>query len=259
MKGAILGDIIGSRFEHNPLPLPDPLQGRGDVAFDLFTTDCHFTDDTVLTVAIAEAMLEGKDYRETIIDYALRYPDAGYGANFRAWLNGDIPDAEYQSWGNGSAMRVSPVGWLCNDIEQVLAEARNTALPTHGHPEGIKGAQAVAASIFLARQGAGKEDIRHYVQQQFGYRMMRRVENVSCAGSVPEAIICFLDSTDLLDAIRLAVSLGGDADTQAAIAGSIAEAFYGPPPKVVQEVMYAFLPDEFKEVMHRFEAALQVG
>ena len=257
MKGAILGDIIGSRLERD---------GKKDVDFDLFTTDCHFTDDTVLTVAVAHAILNGQDFEEAIVEYALRYPDAGYGGTFKKWMRGELTEP-YTSWGNGSAMRVSPVGWLYNDIESVLAQARASALPTHGHPEGIKGAQAVAAAIFLARQGGSKEDIRQYVSENFRYNLRRTIEeirpdyafDVSCAGSVPEAIIAFLDSRDLLHAIRLAVSLGGDTDTQAAMAGSIAEAFYGPVPPPVEEVMNAFLPNEFIDTIGEFERALQVG
>ncbi|WP_273446357.1 ADP-ribosylglycohydrolase family protein [Neolewinella agarilytica] len=257
MKGAILGDIIGSRFERG---------GAKDYDFSLFTTDCQFTDDTVLTVAIADAILHQEDFGEAIKTYALRYPDAGYGGTFRKWMR-DEPEEEYTSWGNGSAMRVSPVGWLYNDLETVLAQAKATAMPTHGHPEGVKGAQAIAAAIFLARQGGGKEDIRQYVSQTFGYNLRRTIEeirpdyafDVSCAGSVPEAIIAFLDSKDLMDSIRLAVSLGGDTDTQAAMAGCIAEAFYGGIDPALEEVMNAFLPNEFIDVVGKFERALQVG
>lgn len=257
MKGAILGDIVGSRFERS---------GPKTTDFDLFTVDCSFTDDTVLTVAVADAILNQLDYGETIRAYALRYPDAGYGGTFRKWMRDELTEP-YVSWGNGSAMRVSPVGWLFNDLDTVLAQAKKSALPTHGHPEGVKGAQAIAASIFLARQGGGKEDIRRYVADTFGYNLRRTVEgirpdykfDVSCAGSVPEAIIAFLDSKDLLDSIRLAISLGGDTDTQAAMAGSISEAFYGPVPPAVEEVMNAFLPNEFIDVVGAFERVLQVG
>ncbi|MEM9929288.1 MAG: ADP-ribosylglycohydrolase family protein [Bacteroidota bacterium] len=257
MKGAILGDIVGSRFERS---------GPKTTEFDLFTTTCSFTDDTVLTVAIADAILHQQDYGEAIKDYALRYPNAGYGGTFRKWMRDELTEP-YTSWGNGSAMRVSPVGWLFNDLETVLAEAKRSADPTHGHPEGVKGAQAIAASIFLARQGGQKEDIRRYVSETFGYNLRRTVEeirpnyvfDVSCAGSVPEAIIAFLDSKDLLDSIRLAVSLGGDTDTQAAMAGSISEAFYGPIPPPVEEVMNAFLPTDFLDVIGTFTQSLEVS
>jgi ADP-ribosylglycohydrolase len=257
MKGALLGDIIGSRFERS---------GQKTTDFDLFTVDCKFTDDTVLTIAVADAILHQLDYGETIKDYALRYPKAGYGGTFRKWMWDELTEP-YVSWANGSAMRVSPVGWLFNDLETVLAEAKRSAIPTHGHPEGVKGAQAIAAAIFLARQGGGKEDIRKYISDTFGYNLRRTVEgirpdykfDVSCAGSVPEAIIAFLDSKDLLGSIRLAVSLGGDADTQAAMAASISEAFYGPIPPQVEDVMNAFLPNEFIDVVGAFERVLQVG
>lgn len=257
MKGAILGDIIGSRFERAGLKSMD---------FDLFTVDCRFTDDTVLTVAVADAILQQQDYAETIMSYANRYPDAGFGGTFKKWMRGEIL-GDYGSWGNGAAMRVSPVGWLFNDVETVRGEARKTAKTTHGHPEGIKAAESVATAIFLARQGGGKEDIRQYVAETFGYRLDRTLDeirptykfDVSSAGSVPEAIIAFLESNDLLHAIRLAVSLGGDTDTQAAIAGSIAEAFYGPVPPPIEEVMHAFLPAEFIDTIDSFERALQVS
>lgn len=257
MKGAILGDIIGSRLERN---------GAKNYDFELFTTKCRFTDDTVLTVAVADAILNQLDYGETIKDYALRYPDAGYGGTFKKWMRDELEEA-YSSWANGSAMRVSPVGWLFNDLESVLREAKASALPTHGHPEGVKGAQAIAASIFLARQGGGKEDIRQYVTETFGYNLRRTIDeirpdyafDVSCAGSVPESIIAFLDSKDLIDSIRLAISLGGDTDTQAAMAGGISEAFYGPIPAPVEDVMNAFLPNELIDVIGMFGRALQVG
>jgi len=257
MKAAILGDIIGSRFERS---------GPKTTEFDLFTVECSFTDDSVLTVAVADAIMGGLDFGETIKDYALRYPNAGYGGTFKKWMRDELEE-EYTSWGNGSAMRVSPVGWLFNDLETVLAKAKESAMPTHGHPEGVKGAQAVAAAIFLARQGGGKEDIRRYISETFGYNLRRTIEeirpdykfDVSCAGSVPEAIIAFLDSKDMIDGIRLAVSLGGDTDTQAAMAASIGEAFYGPVPPAVEEVMNAYLPNEFIDVIGHFERALQVG
>ena len=257
MKGAIIGDIIGSRLERD---------GAKDYDFDLVTTDCRFTDDTVLTVAVADAILNQRDYDEVVMEYALQYPDAGYGGTFKKWMRGEIM-GPYNSWGNGAAMRVSPVGWLFNDLETVLDQARRSAAITHDHTEGIKGAQAVASAIFLARQGGGKEDIRQYVKQNFGYKLNRNIENirpdyafdVSSQGSVPESIIAFLDSRNLVDAIRLAVSLGGDTDTQAAIAGSIAEAFYGPLEPALEEVMNAFLPNEFIDVLGAFDRVLQVS
>lgn len=257
MKGAIIGDIVGSRLERS---------GPKTTDFELFTTECRFTDDTVLTVAIADAILSQKDYGEAIKAYALAYPEAGYGGTFKKWMRDELEE-EYNSWGNGSAMRVSPVGWLFNDLETVRREARNTAMPTHGHPEGVKGAEAIATAIFLARKGGGKEDIRQHITEAFGYNLRRTVEairpdyafDVSCQGSVPEAIIAFLDSKDFVHAIRLAVSLGGDTDTQAAMAGSIAEVFYGGIDPQLEDVMSAFLPNEFIDVIGRFEKTLQVG
>lgn len=257
MKGAIIGDIVGSRLERS---------GPKTTDFDLFTVECRYTDDTVLTVAVADAILGKKDFGANIKDYALRYPNAGYGGTFRKWMRDELEE-EYRSWGNGSAMRVSPVGWLYNDLETVLAKAKETAVPTHGHPEGVKGAQAIAGAIFLARRGGGKEDIRKYISETFGYNLRRTVEeirpeyafDVSCQGSVPEAIIAFLDSQDLVHAIRLAVSLGGDTDTQAAMAGSIAEAFYGGVAPELEAVMNAYLPAEFIDVIAACERALQVG
>jgi len=280
MKGAILGDIVGSRFEGKSAvagKLQMKLASAGKIAgrilppnkttdFTLLTPECHFTDDTVLTVAVADAILHQKDYGETIKDYALRYPDAGYGGTFRKWMRDELEE-EYRSWGNGSAMRVSPVGWLFNDLETVLAQAKASAVPTHGHPEGVKGAQAIAAAIFLARRGGGKEDIRRYITDTFGYNLRRTIEeirpeyvfDVSCQGSVPEAIIAFLDSKNLVDGIRLAVSLGGDTDTQAAMAGCIGEAFYGPVAPALEEVMNAFLPNDLIGVIGAFDRTLQVG
>ncbi|MEL7161012.1 MAG: ADP-ribosylglycohydrolase family protein, partial [Bacteroidota bacterium] len=168
MKGAILGDIVGSRLERS---------GPKTTDFDLFTTECRYTDDTVLTVAVAEAILKQGDFGEYIKNYALLYPNAGYGGTFKKWMRDELEE-EYRSWGNGSAMRVSPVGWLFNDLETVLAKAKASAVPTHGHPEGVKGAQAVAAAIFLARRGGGKEDIRRYVTENFGYNLRRTVDEI---------------------------------------------------------------------------------
>jgi ADP-ribosylglycohydrolase len=257
MKGAILGDIIGSRLERN---------GAKAYDFTLLTPECRFTDDTVLTVAVADAILHQEDYGKVIKAYAIAFPDAGYGGTFKKWMRDELEE-EYSSWGNGSAMRVSPVGWLFNDIESVLREAKASALPTHGHPEGVKGAQAIATAIFLARQGGGKEDIRQYLTETFGYNLRRTIEeirpnyafDVSCQGSVPEAIIAFLDSNDLIDSIRLAISLGGDTDTQAAMAGCISEAFYGPVPEAYMDVVNVLIPRAFQEVIGQFERVLEVG
>jgi ADP-ribosylglycohydrolase len=201
--------------------------------FRLFTPVSTFTDDSVLTVAVADAILTGRDYGSVIKAYARRHPLRGYGPRFIAWMAspGSRP---YNSFGNGSAMRVSPVAHAFASEQEVLREAERTAECTHNHPEGIKGAQATALAVFMARNGAGKEAIRTEIADRFGYALDRTVDEIrpdyradlTCQGSVPEAIIAFLDSTSFEDALRNAVSLGGDADTQACIAGAIAEAHY---------------------------------
>jgi ADP-ribosylglycohydrolase len=192
MIGAIAGDIIGSVYEHAPLKSKD---------FPLFHRQAHFTDDTVLTVAVANAILEGRSYRSAIREIGRRYPDAGYGSHFVQWLLSDnMPP--YNSWGNGSAMRVSPVGFAFDTVETVLREATASAAITHNHPEGIKGAQAVAYAILRGRQNADRDDIRNEIRQRFGYDLQRSIDDirpgysfdVSCQGTVPEAIIAFLDS-----------------------------------------------------------------
>ena len=243
MVGALLGDFIGSAYEFNPIKAKE---------FDLYTNRSHFTDDSVLTIAVADATLNylqlilpangyvhsEEAYKRILLRYihswALVYPFAGYGGRFRKWIESDNYEP-YNSYGNGSAMRVSSIGWLFDNINDVLTFAKWSAEITHNHPEGIKGAQAVATAIFLARSGSSKEVIKNTIENNFGYNLNRTVDQirpkykfeVSCQKSVPEAIICFLDSDSYLDAVKNAISLGGDADTQACIAGSIAEAFYG--------------------------------
>ena len=242
MIGAIAGDIIGSVYEHWPIKTK---------AFPLFQDRCTFTDDTVLTVAIAEAILSGVPYVDSIRRIGRCYPRAGYGGSFYRWLSAD--DFEpYNSWGNGSAMRVSPVGFAFATEDEVLRQARLTAEITHNHPEGIKGAQAAALAIFLARTVRDKEAVRARISALFGYDLGRTVEgirpsygfDVSCQGSVPEAIIAFLDSESYEDAVRNAVSLGGDSDTLACIAGGIAQAFYnGVPGEIRDKVEEILTPD----------------
>ena len=225
MYGAIAGDIIGSIYEAAPIKTTD---------FPLFGKGVRFTDDTVLTVAVAEALRTDGNYVRTLKKWGRKYPHAGYGGNFRMWLFSDS-EKPYNSFGNGSAMRVSPVGWACNTFEEVLREAEKSAAVTHNHPEGIKGAQAVAVSVFLARNGAEKKDISAFLADKFGYDMDRTLSDirihyrfdVTCQGSVPEAVLSFIESDSPETAIRNAVSLGGDTDTQACMAGAIAEAFYG--------------------------------
>lgn len=252
MLGAIAGDIAGSTHEWHRVETRD---------FPLFTRDSRFTDDTVLTVATAHAILTDGDYATAYHAFGNRHPHAGYGGAFRKWL--DAPErAPYNSWGNGSAMRVSPVGWAFDTEQDVLREAERSASVTHNHPHGVAGAQAVALGIFLARQGASKSDIRRELAQRFGYDLARTVEDirpsysfdVSCQGSVPEAIVAFLNASAVEAAIRNAIWLGGDADTQAAIAGSLAEAWHAGVPASVRNESLARLSNDLRTVTDRFAA-----
>lgn len=248
MYGAIIGDIVGSRFEWMP---------HKSKEFELFTSDCTPTDDSVLTVAVAEAIMSDNDFESHLRYWGLIYPDAGYGAAFYNWL---INWSEaYNSYGNGSAMRVSPIGWAYHDLETTRKMARKSAEVTHNHPEGIKGAESVASAIWMARNRYNKNEIKQYIEKEFGYDLSRKLDDirktyrfdVTCQGSVPEAIICFLEATDFEDAIRNAVSLGGDSDTQAAIAGSIAEAFFGIPPRLFDKCN-KYLPRAMRKVVDDF-------
>jgi len=254
MIGAIAGDIIGSVYEFDGIKAKE---------FPLFIESSRFTDDTVLTIAVADVLLGGGDYAETFREYYARYPDCGYGGRFHQWAR-STDMGPYNSFGNGSAMRVSPVGWYFDDLESVLSEAKRSARVTHNHPEGIKGAQAIAASIFMARHGESKDAIRDYVTRSFGYDLNRTVDDirpgyhfdVTCQGTVPEALISFLDSADFEDCIRNAISLGGDADTLGCIAGSVAEAFYGEVPHHIhREVLHRLDPD-LRSVVDVFNGTL---
>jgi len=224
MLGAIIGDIIGSSYE---------FKGMKSTEFPLFTAGSKFTDDTVLTVAVADCLLHDREYAKTFKEYGKRYPHAGYGGMFRNWLRSSGSEP-YNSYGNGSAMRVSPVAFAFDTIDDVLREAERSAMPTHNHPEGVKGAKAIASAIFLARTGNGKKEIREYTEGRFGYDLGRTLDEIlpgyhfdeTCQGSVPEAIIAFLEGKDYEDTVRKAISLGGDADTLACMAGGIAEAYY---------------------------------
>ncbi len=257
MLGAMIGDIVGSVYEWDRIKTTE---------FILFKENCTFTDDTVLTAATARALLDDLDYTVVYQDFARRYPGRGYGGNFSRWIHADDP-RPYNSWGNGSAMRVSPVGWAFETAEDVLAEAQRSAAVTHNHPEGIKGAQSTALAILMARQGAGKEAIRREITERFGYDLDRTLDgvrpgynfDVSCQGSVPEAILAFLESTDYEDAIRKAISLGGDSDTIACITGGIAEAFYGGVPAEIARQGRGYLPDEFLKVLARFDREIRDG
>jgi ADP-ribosylglycohydrolase len=225
MIGAIAGDIIGSVYEHYPIKTKN---------FPLFHPRCCFTDDTVLTIAIAKAILDDRNYLKAVLQLGRKYSHAGYGGSFMRWLQSNKP-TPYNSWGNGSAMRVSPVGFAFNTIDTVLKEAALTAEISHNHPEGVKGAQATALAVFLARTTKDKSRIRSEVVKRFGYDLNRSLEDIrptyrfdiSCQGTVPQAVIAFLEADSFEDAVRNAISLGGDSDTLACITGGIAEAYYG--------------------------------
>jgi len=251
MLGAIAGDVIGSRFEVIPTKSLD---------FDLFTELNTYTDDTVLTVAIADAILNDRSYEASLKAFGRKYPDAGYGGSFIRWLSGAI-QGPYNSFGNGSAMRVSPVGFAFDTRNRVLEEARKTAEVSHNHPEGIKGAQALALGVFLAHRGHPKHQIREELEREFDYDLSRSLSQIrpeyhfeiSCQRSVPESIIAFLEADDFVGAIRNAISLGGDSDTQACMAGALAQAFYQDIPRGVAQKVYARIPEEFKEIVIVFE------
>lgn len=253
MIGAIIGDIVGSVYEFNNIKTTD---------FDIFNQKAYFTDDTVLSVAVADCILNQRDYAEAFRDYGNRYYNKGYGGNFRKWLKKTNPKP-YNSWGNGSAMRVSPVGFAFNSLEEVMEHAKKSAVVTHNHPEGIKGAQATAVGIFLARQGKSKAEIRSHISSTFRYDLNRTVAqirstysfDVSCQGTVPEAFIVFLESDSFENAIRLAISLGGDSDTLACIAGALAQAFYKKIDEDMLQYAKAKLPKDLSEVVEKFSAA----
>ncbi len=251
MIGAIAGDVIGSAYEANAVKTTH---------FQLFPPGACFTDDTVLTVATAEALLGDGDYAAAYRRYGRAYPNAGYGGSFYRWLFSEGA-GPYGSWGNGAAMRVSPVGFALGSVDAVLAEAARSAAVTHDHPEGIKGAQATALAVFLARAGADKNIIKTEIHDRFSYDLTRSLDairpgyrfDVSCQGSVPESLIAFLESADYEGAVRNAISLGGDADTMACIAGGIARAFYGSVPEPIAGEVRSRLPDGFLGVLDRFE------
>jgi len=256
LLGAMTGDIVGSIYEFDNIKTKD---------FELFGEDCEFTDDTVMTLAIAEGLMNGG----RPIDYVVamkrlgRMYNTSYGENFRYWLRSESTEP-YNSWGNGSAMRVSPVAWFFDTLELTEKAAQTCAAVTHNHFEGIKGAQATAAAIFMARTGKSKAEIKEYVEKRFGYNLSRTLKqirpyyefDVSCQGTVPEAIIAFLESVDFEDAIRNAVSLGGDTDTLAAITGSIAEAAYGVPDDIKEKTL-SYLEQPLLDVYNKFNAELE--
>lgn len=255
MLGAIAGDIVGSVYEFN-----DNFKSK---EFPLFVPESCFTDDTVHTVAVADAILNGLDFGETILRYTRKYQDRGYGARLTEWARSDDP-TPYESYGNGSAMRVSPAGWWAKSLDEALELAERSAEPTHNHPEGIKGARATAAAVRLAREGAGPRDIAGEITRRFGYDLSATVDeirsvyeyNETCQGTVPEAVVCALEAADLEDALRNAVSIGGDSDTLACIAGSIAEAMFGVPEEIAGEAL-ARLDDDLTGVVLEFRAACE--
>ena len=257
MLGAIAGDVIGSVHEQARTKTKD---------FPLFTAGSRFTDDSVLTAAVADCLLHGRDYVDALHDYFHAYPDAGYGGTFWLWAT-SRRRTPYQSWGNGSAMRVSPVAYARGTLEEVLAEAKRSAEVTHNHEEGIRGAQATAAAVFLARTGSTKGQIRQFIEDRFDYFLDETVAGLrptyqfdaSCQRSVPQSIVAFLESTGYEDAVRNAVSLGGDADTMACIAGAIAEAFYGGVPDHIAGPVLARLDDRLRGVVVEFRQRFGAG
>lgn len=262
MIGAIIGDIVGSSHEFNSIKT---------TKFNLFDNKSRYTDDSAMSMAVAEWLLDDAEYTHKVLEdkmvkYGSLNQDAGYGGMFFMWLF--LPERTfesgkrlpYNSFGNGSAMRVSAVGWLFDTLEETEKVAEISASITHNHPEGIKGAQATAAAIWLARNGKSKAEIKDYISAKYGYNLDRTCDeirpdyefDVTCQGSVPESIIAFLESTDYESTVRLAVSLGGDSDTQACIAGGIAEAFYKDIPKEIVSSAMRLLPDYFKETLKKF-------
>lgn len=281
MLGAIIGDIVGSQFEHGNRVDGTPMKYYD---FPLFTERCRYTDDTVCTLAVAEALLhpERLSFKASLINWCRRYPQAGYGPSFKQWFLSADP-TPYDSYGNGSAMRVSPVGFIDMEAsdaltghlvnkdvreapQRVLDIAKASAVPSHGHEEGIKGAQAVAAAVWLARHTTNKSDILRYIEEKFGYDLRTSLAeirptygfDVTCQGSVPQAIRCFLEARNFEDCIRLAASLGGDSDTQAAIAGGIAQAYYKKIPERMVWEAFSRMPSHMVDVVLQFHQKFDV-
>lgn len=266
MLGAITGDTIGSVYEFNNIKTTE---------FPLFQSGSKITDDSVMTMAVAEWMMLGsartqRDLERLMVEYGRSYPDAGYGGRFYCWLfhpeklhkHGGRSRVPYNSFGNGSAMRVSPCGWFFDTLAETEYWAEQSAVITHNHPEGVKGAQAVAAAIFMARNHASKESIRQYVEQKYGYDLSKHCDDIrptyrfneTCQDTVPQAFAAFLDSTDFESCMRLGVSLGGDTDTLCAIAGPIAEAFYGGVPELIAYQTWVRMPRSFRSTTTLFAA-----
>lgn len=257
MLGAIAGDMIGSVYEGRKQWQLD----RSPDFTPLFAPQARFTDDTVLTVAVAEYRLRGGDLVQLFKDAVASYPTAGYGKQFKRWALSD-DEQPYGSWGNGAAMRVSPIGFSYPTLDEVLAAAKQSARVTHTHPDAVAGAQAIAAAIFLARSGGDKNAIAAYIERKFGYDLAPTVDELRMGysfssraqDSVPHAIIAFLDSDDFEHALRLAVSLGGDTDTLASMAGGIAQAFYGELPEPIRRAAWQRLDDSMRATVAAFEA-----
>lgn len=252
LMGAICGDIIGSPYEYRGARTKN-------YDFNPFPPRACFTDDTVMSIAIADWIMHGGDLSKMMQKWGKKYPYAGFGGMFIQWLEEENPKP-YNSFGNGAAMRVSPVGCAFDALEETLQKAKESAEVTHNHPEGIKGAQAIAAAIFMSRTGMPMEEIKDYISKTFKYDLNRTCDqirpgynfDITCQGSVPESIICFLESKDYEDCVRLAVSMGGDADTMGAIAGSIAAAYYGEIPEPIVKNCWAKLPEDIKEIIEKF-------
>jgi len=257
MLGAIVGDVIGSVHEG---------AGTKTKEFDLLVPRSTFTDDSVLTVAVADWILDAKDLVELLHSYTRDYPGRGYGGMFYTWVRSKARKP-YGSFGNGSAMRVSPVGFAFDTLEDVLRWSEQSAAVTHNHPEGIRGAQATAAAIYCARRGQSKEQIRFTLEERFGYDLHTRLDDIrptydfdeTCQGTVPQAIVAFLESTSFEDALRNAVSLGGDADTLACITGGIAEAYYGGVPQKLTGPVRTLLDKRLLSVVDRFRERFHLG
>jgi ADP-ribosylglycohydrolase len=254
MLGALVGDIIGSTYEWYNTKRSD---------FELFEKGCRFTDDSVMTLAVAKWLIEDENHSTAQLikcmqELGRKHPDAGYGGHFYSWLFAKNPQP-YNSWGNGAGMRVSPVGLYANTLEEALELAEITASVSHNHPEGVKGAQAIAASVFLCKEGRSKQKIKEYVEQTFGYNLHRTIAeirprygfDVSCQGSVPEAIIAFLEGNSFEEVIRLAISLGGDSDTIGAMAGAIAACRY-PIPEEIAERCDSLLTEDLRDIKDEF-------
>lgn len=249
MLGAIIGDIIGSRFEFNNTKSTD---------FELFTNECTYTDDTICTVAIAYAIKKGISFKDSLLYWCRKYPypKGGYGSSFSRWIHSDDPQP-YNSFGNGSAMRVSPCGWLIDDRSIALKVAKESAECTHNHPEGIKAAKCITDCIYEASIGETMSNIKKLATKKYGYNLNMTCDSIrktntfneTCQVTVPQALTCFLESQDFEHAIRLAVSIGGDSDTIAAITGSVAGACY-PIPKWIKEKAMSYLPAEFIHIMN---------